>query len=63
MLDDLGRSLHCLVLQQFIQQTKIKWLHIVRWITRRFSDVIETTIFRDVQEALTNIARHAKMTM
>lgn len=63
MLDDLGliAALYWFF-NRFTQQTKIKVVHNIDPLdNRRFSDVIETTIFRVVQEALTNIARHAKI--
>lgn len=63
MLDDLG-LLPSLVelIKRFSKQTKIKIIHNIDPLDeQRFSEVIETTVFRLVQEALTNIARHAEI--
>jgi len=63
MLDDLGliAALYWFF-NRFTQQTRIKVIHNIDPLDdRRFPDVIETTIFRIIQEALTNIARHAKV--
>lgn len=63
MLDDLGliAALYWFF-NRFTQQTKIKVIHNIDPLDdRRFPDIIETTIFRVIQEALTNIARHARV--
>ena len=63
ILDDLGvlpavQSL----LERFAAQTKIEVDFAVRGLERRFPAGIETAAYRIVQEALTNVARHAKVT-
>lgn len=48
--------------KRFTKQTMIKINHNINPLEeRRFDKVIETTVFRVVQEALTNIARHAEV--
>ncbi len=62
MLDDLGLLPALLMhFDRFTQQTDIKVLFKHSGIDRRFSGEIETTSFRIIQEALTNVARHAKV--
>ena len=62
MLDDLGLlpALRWLI-ERYQAQTRIT----VHWwytnIDRRFPALIETTVYRIVQEALTNVARYAKV--
>lgn len=60
-LDDLGLSaaLNGLI-KRFTKQTGIAIRHNINPLDeRRFDSIIETTVFRVTQEALTNIARHA----
>ncbi len=60
MLDDLG-LVPALVwhFTQYMQQTSIMVDFEYGEVQRRFPVMIETTIYRIVQEALTNVARHA----
>jgi signal transduction histidine kinase len=63
MLDDLGlvAALDWLF-KRFTRQTKITVLHNLNPVDeRRFPHLIETAAFRLVQEALTNVARHAEV--
>ena len=61
MLDDLGlfAALDWLF-KRYTQQTNIQVIQNINPLEeRRFSTLVETTIFRLIQEALTNAARHA----
>ena len=60
VLDDLG-LLPALLwhLERYTQQTGIRVAFSHRDIDRRFPPEVETTAYRIVQEALTNVARHA----
>jgi signal transduction histidine kinase len=63
MLDDLGlvAALDWLF-KRFTQQTKIAVIHNLNPVDeRRLPHLIETAAFRLVQEALTNVARHAEV--
>jgi signal transduction histidine kinase len=64
-LDDLG--LHAALdglFKRYTQQTQITVKHNINPLNdRRFDKIIETTVFRVTQEALTNIARHAGVNM
>lgn len=60
-LDDLGlyAALDGLF-KRFTKQTRIAVRHNINPLNdRRFDKIIETTVFRVIQEALTNVARHA----
>jgi signal transduction histidine kinase len=64
MLDDLGlfAALDWLF-KRYTQQTNIQVIHNINPLEeRRFSTLIEITVFRLIQEALTNAARHADVT-
>lgn len=63
MLDDLG-LIPTLVwhLGRFQQQTGIAVDLRYNDVERRFAPIVETTLYRIIQEALTNIARHAQVT-
>jgi PAS domain S-box-containing protein len=60
MLDDLGLlpALNWLI-ERYAAQTgvRVDWRH--KGVERRFPTAIETSVYRIVQEALTNVARHA----
>lgn len=62
MLDDLGLlptlRWH---LVRYMKQTNIKVLFKHTGLERRFASEVETAVYRLVQEALTNVARHAKV--
>ena len=64
VLDDFG--LHAALddlCRRFSNRTKIDILHNLNSLDEhRFNKTLETTVFRVVQEALTNIARHAEVT-
>lgn len=61
MLDDLGLiPALAWYLQRYQQQTRIKVDFKHSDVEQRFTPLIETTIYRMVQEALTNVARHAR---
>lgn len=60
MLDDLGLLPALLWLfDRYTAQTQVKVNFKQTGIDRRFSPELETTIYRIVQEALTNVARHS----
>lgn len=61
VLDDLGLSaaLERLVADFSLQHNLAINLHMVSLNSTRFPEVIETTLYRIIQEALTNVARHA----
>lgn len=61
MLDDLGLLPTLLShFERYTQQTQIQITFQQTGLTgRRFSSIIETTVFRLIQEGLTNVARHA----
>jgi len=63
MLDDIG-LLPTLIwhFERFTKQTGIKVSFNHDGLTRRLSPNVETTVYRIVQEALTNVARHAQVT-
>jgi signal transduction histidine kinase len=62
MLDDLGLAStlrwHC---ERFTTQTGVRVNLATSAMERRFPAEIELTVFRIVQEALTNVARHAQV--
>ena len=60
MLDDLG-LLPALksYLKRYSSRTGIKAKFNNRGIRKRFAPAVETAVYRIVQEALTNVARHA----
>lgn len=62
MLEDLGLgpalSWHC---QRFAAQTGVRVHLMTTGHERRYSAKVELAVFRIVQEALTNVARHAKV--
>ena len=61
MLDDLGLLPALLWLfDRYTAQTQVKVNFKQTGIDRRFSPELETTIYRIVQEALTNVARHSQ---
>ena len=62
MLDDLG-LLPTLIwhIERFRSQARIKVDFEHRGLGRRFSTPLEVAVYRIVQEALTNVARHAKV--
>ncbi len=63
LLDDIGLlptlQWH---FERYTKQTGIKVSFTQEGITRRLSPEVETTVYRIVQEALTNIARYARVT-
>lgn len=63
MLEDLGLgpalSWHC---QRFASQTGVRVHLMTTGLEQRYPAKIELAVFRIVQEALTNVARHAKVT-
>jgi signal transduction histidine kinase/PAS domain-containing protein len=63
MLDDLGLAStlrwHC---ERFTSQTGVRVQLATSGMERRFPSEVELTVFRIVQEALTNVARHANVT-
>lgn len=62
MLDDFGLLPTLLWhFERYTQQTGIKVLFENHELTERLSPNIETTVYRIVQEALTNVARYAKV--
>ena len=62
LLDDLGLLPALLMhLDRYTQQTDIKVNLKHHGLDRRFSGEIETTSFRIIQEALTNVARHSQV--
>jgi signal transduction histidine kinase len=62
ILDDLGLLPALLsYFEQYSKRTRIAVDFKHKGIERRFSPSIETTAFRSIQEALTNIARHANV--
>ena len=62
MLDDLGLLPTLLWhFERYTAQTGVEVGFKHRGLNRRFSPEIETTIYRIVQEALTNVARHASV--
>lgn len=63
MLDDLG-LLHTLLwyFQRFTARTQVEVDYEHTGLDRRFHPDVETTAYRIVQEALTNVARHANVT-
>lgn len=63
MLDDLG-LLHTLLwyFQRFTARTQVEVDYEHTGLDRRFPPDVETTAYRIVQEALTNVARHANVT-
>jgi len=63
ILDDFGLDLALRALtDSFSQRTGIKTDYNSNLEGRRFRDIIETNLYRIVQEALTNVARHSKAT-
>jgi signal transduction histidine kinase len=63
VLDDFGLdpALRTLT-ESFSQRTGIKTQFESNVEGRRFRDIVETNLYRIVQEALTNVARHSKAT-
>lgn len=63
MLDDLGlvATLHWLF-QRYTAQTQIEVAFLHHGVERRFHPIVETAAYRIIQEALTNVARHARVT-
>jgi PAS domain S-box-containing protein len=63
MLDDLGLIPTLLwYFQRYLQQTGITIDFKHSEVDRRFPPIIETTVYRIIQEALTNVARYAQVT-
>ncbi len=63
MLDDLGLVPALLWhFERYQSQTGVRVVFSHRGIQRRFAAEIETAVYRIVQEALTNVARHAGVT-
>jgi len=64
MLDDMGLQ-PTLVwhLERYTTQTGIKVNLEYKFFNRRFKPEIETAVFRIIQEALTNVARHAEVSV
>jgi two-component system NarL family sensor kinase len=63
ILDDFGLDPALRVLtENFSQRTGIKTQYDSNVEGRRFRDIIETNLYRIVQEALTNVARHSEAT-
>lgn len=60
MLDDLGLgpalSWHC---KRFTERTGVEVRLMARGLQRRYAPAVELAIFRVIQEALTNVARHS----
>jgi signal transduction histidine kinase len=62
MLDDLGLLPTLLWhFERFTAQTKVKVVFRHTGLNSRFPKEVETAVYRIVQEALTNVARHAKV--
>ncbi len=62
VLDRLGLLPALLgLVQRFMLETRIDVEFVHSGINRRFSSELETAAFRTVQEALTNVARHARV--
>jgi PAS domain S-box-containing protein len=62
MLDDLGLLPALLwLLERFTAQTQVQVDFEKSGVDRRFSPEVETAAYRIVQEALTNVARHARV--
>lgn len=60
MLDDLGlQPALDWYLTRYQEQTGITLEVVLQGITQRFAPTVELTVYRIVQEALTNVARHA----
>jgi PAS domain S-box-containing protein len=63
MLDDIGLLPTLLWhFERYTKQTGIRVSFHHNGITKRFSPNVETAVYRIIQEALTNIARHAQVT-
>lgn len=62
MLDDLG-LLPALLwhFERYTFQTNVRVIFHHRGLERRFAPALETAVYRIIQEALTNIARHAQV--
>lgn len=62
MLDDLGLVPALLWhFERYAEQTGVRVHFQHSGLNRRFAPIVETAVFRIIQEALTNVARHARV--
>ena len=62
MLDDLGLVPALLWhFERYAEQTGVRVRFQHSGLNRRFAPIVETAVFRIIQEALTNVARHARV--